>query len=218
MKRERYRNSAQSISAGCIYRECGSRYPQFLHEALTGIGNDDAPLAMLFALLDGSVFRRAQCRRSAKAAAVELKKALRDKDIPDAIKIGLLPILERAGYPIGDDEARAYFRDFKAKVKRRTLELAKALSDAPVPLRRLLSVKGVIADEENAACPPLSAEAAGEILNLGRRMVKVNPAGATLLAAAIALRAGARDFSNERAAEQLDGIHALGTPSAPFPS
>ena len=111
-----------------------------MHETLTGIGNDDAPLAMLFALLDGSVFRRAQCRRSAKAAAVELKKALRDKDIPDAIKIGLLPILERAGYPIGDDEARAYFRDFKAMVKRRTLELAKALSDAPVSLRRLLSV------------------------------------------------------------------------------
>ncbi len=176
--------------------------------------DDNSAMAMLVALLDATMFSPAQRKRSGKAAADELEKALRDKAVPDELKITILPLLEMAGRPVPDKDVGKFFQDYEAAVRRHSEEFAKKFSDSPASLSKFLLANGLISDEENYASGPVSTELASQILTLGHGIALVNPAGATLMTAALIFRVGAPEFSHERSLGQLDGIHALATPRA----
>ncbi|MDR1534274.1 MAG: plasmid pRiA4b ORF-3 family protein [Planctomycetota bacterium] len=176
--------------------------------------DDNGALALLAALLDEPEFDPAQRRRSAEAAAAELEKALRDKDIPDEVKITLLPPLLLAGRPVDENSVRGFFRDYEAAARRHSLKFAESVSDSPNSLTKLLLAKGFVFGEEDTLAAFVPVESASELLAIGRGVAEVNPAGATLMAAALTFRVGAPDFSHERSPGQLDGIHALATPRA----
>ncbi len=201
-------------------RALRAKYPDiasvfaWLHAHERRHADDNDALVMLSALLDGRMFRPSQRKRSADAAAVELEKALKDRDISDDVKIDILPLLDMADHPVDDDAAHMFFRDFEAAMNRRSRKYAGALSDSPDSLYKLLQIKGFIPEEEEAANIPVSVESASELLTLGHRTAEVNPAGVTLMTAALMFRVGAPDFSHERSPSQLNDIHALATPRA----
>lgn len=176
--------------------------------------DDNDAMVMLAALLDGPMFSPAQRQRSAKVAAGELEKSLRDKNIPDDIKTLILPLLAMAGRPVDDAMASRFFQDYDGAMQRHSLEFAKGLSDSPGSLTKMLLAQGIISDAEGAADAPVSREAASELLTFGQRVAQINPAGATLMTAALISRVGAPDFSHEHSPCQLDDIHALATPRA----
>ncbi len=187
----------------------------WLHAHERRDSEDMTAMVMLTMLFEGPMFSPPERRHSAKVAADELEKALRDKEIHDDVKIDFLPLLDLAGRPVDDAGVREFFWDYEAASKRKGSEFLNGLSDSPASLNKLLLVRGIISEEQGAENAPASIESASELLILGHNAAQVeNPTGATLMTAALIFRIGAANFSHERSPGQLDDIHLIGTPRA----
>lgn len=178
-------------------------------------GNDRHVAGMVLGILVASdAFTAAARHRSAAAAAAEMDLALRDKSLGDDAKITLLPLLEMAGRPVPEEEAPRYFRDYGAAMTRLAEEFRQATTDSPAFLMKLLAAKGLVSEDMADAGKPPSVEDATDLVRVGLAVGPDNPAGATIMAMALAIRAGAPDFSAERALEHLATIRSLATPRA----
>ncbi len=176
--------------------------------------DDDDAYSLLAELLDNPVFSQTQRQRSVKVVTELLDKSLRDNSLPDDIKIHIIPLLAMVDQPIDDDAVSRHFQNYDEAMDRQSEKFIKNLSDSPSSLMDLLIAKHIVPQEEDSPCPPVSVEAASELLSIGQRVAEVNPAGATIMTAALIFRAEAPDFSYEKAPGQLNDIHALATPRA----
>lgn len=164
----------------------GKRLPGAL--AWLGLHDDDArvrggAMGLIMAVaLDPAV--RDDARRGFLAGTLpHLLALLRDPTVPDERKVGLLPLVERAG--VSSDELRGCFRDLDGAAAQAAQESAKQVEDTPASVERLLTNAGLVSHE---SAPEVTAEAVRLGLGAGLQIAGHNgPVGVGLLVAAAAI-------------------------------